>query len=410
MEMSSENTLLTRRKSGSGLNGFFMLMPVLGNIITGLVFFVSAKRMADSGAGSFMVASTMTCWAATYTLTAFTSGYLLNGRNAVRFLCFYLSILLISLLGLIFMPGLKAQYFWLMGTGAGIAGFYTSFQNVISLLSPKVVQGAAAVARSTAVYTFSWSFGLASGPLVTALVWGMFSPEDGWKYCYWITVGTVLILLLGTFLLKRAVDRSPSSSPCRNAATGNETPAENLPDLMRWVLCFEFGGYFAITMMRTYLPDFCTGQLSFTTFQQGLIMAAISYAQAFTGLLCFRAHKWGSRLPVPLAAALSGIAGMLIFAVTSSPVWYLAAAVMLGIFSGIFCYLATFHALVNTARTPRYVAGVETIVGVTSILCPQCAGLVSVQAGTAAPFFLGMTTIFAGAVCLAFGIVRTRKH
>ena len=41
----------------------FNLLPGLVNIISGLFMFISAKRMADSGANSFLVAATMAVWA-----------------------------------------------------------------------------------------------------------------------------------------------------------------------------------------------------------------------------------------------------------------------------------------------------------------------------------------------------------
>ena len=116
-----------------GLVVLFNLLPGLVNIITGLLMFISAKRMAESGANSFMIAATMTMWALFYALTAFGLGFVLTKRNAVRVLLAGQMVLLVSLLGLMLVPGVTAQYFWLAGTGIGTATFFTAFQAVVKL-------------------------------------------------------------------------------------------------------------------------------------------------------------------------------------------------------------------------------------------------------------------------------------
>ena len=87
----------------------FNLLPALVNIISGLFMFISAKRMADCGASSFMVAATMTVWAFFYAAAAFGLGYVLTKRNAVKILLCGQVILLISLFGLLLMPEATAQ-------------------------------------------------------------------------------------------------------------------------------------------------------------------------------------------------------------------------------------------------------------------------------------------------------------
>ena len=64
----------------------FNLLPGMVNIITGLFMFISAKRMADSGASSFMVGATMAVWAFFYASSAFILGRILTKRNAVKVL------------------------------------------------------------------------------------------------------------------------------------------------------------------------------------------------------------------------------------------------------------------------------------------------------------------------------------
>ena len=76
----------------------FYLMPGLVDMIIGVFFFVSAKRMANSGANSYMIALTMTIWAVFYAVTSYLMGYIQNRRNAVKLLYGSLAVLYLSLL------------------------------------------------------------------------------------------------------------------------------------------------------------------------------------------------------------------------------------------------------------------------------------------------------------------------
>lgn len=390
----------------------FNLLPGLVNIITGLFMFISAKRMADSGANSFQVAATMAVWALFYALTAFGLGRILTKRNAVNVLLAGQAILLISLFGLAMMPDVTAQYFWLPGTGIGTAAFFTSFQVVVKLFG-KEEYALESVVKNTAVYTLSWSFGIASGPMLTAFVWGLFSPETGWRYCYLITIGMVLLIMVCLVLMNRFVkQRLAELGETEEQAAEPEIPPEQkkLPDLIIATWSMGIFSGCVVAMMRTHIPDYCTKILCMDTFRQGVILALISYAQAFTGLACCKARRWQYRPWVPGAAAVCGIAAMLIFIRCTSWEAYLLAALLLGIFYGVFYFTFTFHALINPVKTARYAGGNETIVGLTSMLAPISGGILAMQTGSmVSPFRLSMGLLLAAMLSFAFFSVRAWK-
>ena len=387
----------------------FNLLPGLVNIITGLFMFISAKRMADSGANSFMVAATMAVWALFYALTSFFLGRILTKQNAVKVLLAGQTVLLIALLGLALMPSVTAQYFWLPGTGIGTAAFFTSFQVVVKLFG-KEEYALESVSKNVAVYTLSWSFGIASGPMLTAFVWGLFSPETGWRYCYIITIGMVLFImfclcLMNRFIKRRLIELGETEAHSPPPEIPKEQAA--LPDLIipAWTIGI-FSGC-VVAMMRTYLPDYCTKVLKMDTFTQGLVLALISYAQAFAGLACLRARRWQYGSWGFGLASLGGIAAMIIFACSSSSAAYLIAAVLLGIFYGVFYFMFTFHALINPVKTARYAAGNETIVGLTATFAPISGGVLAMQTGSVCfPFWLGAALMLAA--MLSFGILTIR--
>ena len=390
----------------------FNLLPCLVNIITGLFMFISAKRMADSGASSFMVAATMAVWAFFYASSAFILGRFLTKRNAVKVLLAGQGILLIALLGLALMPSVTAQYFWLPGTGIGTAAFFTSFQVVVKLFG-KEEYALESVSKNVAIYTLSWSFGIASGPMLTAFVWGLFSPEKGWRYCYFITIGMVLfitscLVLMNGFVKRRLAELGETDGQTLTPDIPEEQ--KELPDLIiaSWSMAI-FSGC-VVAMMRTHLPDYCTKVLHMETWKQGAVLALISYAQAFAGLACWKARRWQYRPVVLGVSVFGGVIAMLIFSFSANFHAYLLAAVLLGIFYGVFYFMSTFHALINPVKTARYAGGNETIVGFTAMLAPIAGGMLAMQSGEMRfPFWLGAVLMLLALVSFVFFSIRARK-
>ncbi len=368
----------------------FYLLPALMNITTGLLFFVSAKRTADSGASSYMVALTMVAWALFYATTSFLAGFVINKRNAMRFLMGSQLILLAALCGLAFAGSLHLQFLWLSCVGAGGAMFFTSFQSVIKILS-RAEYALDAMVKNSAVYTFSWSTGLALGPFIAAFVWGLFDATDGWRYCYFIAILLQLLVAAGVAVVAHSVRRRRLAEPeAGEAGEGQpEIPEEqrNLPDLMAAGWWLQGLGYIAVAMMRTYLPDYCTKELAMSTFHQGIVMSLVSFAQAFAGLACYSARRWPYRPWVIGAVSVAAAGAFLVFAFTGVWQLYALAAVMLGVFSGMMCFTATFHALVNPLKSARYVAVNEMLVGIGSVGAPMLGGLLASHCSVLAPFF-----------------------
>ena len=79
----------------------FYLLPGVLNIVTGLLFFITAKRMADAGVSSLAVTATLPMWALTYAVSSYIIGKYTTKRNAVKILFISQIILFVSLLGLL---------------------------------------------------------------------------------------------------------------------------------------------------------------------------------------------------------------------------------------------------------------------------------------------------------------------
>ena len=142
----------------------FYLLPGLLNVVIGMFFFITAKRLADAGASSLAVTATMPMWAFIYAVCSYAVGKIATRDNAVKILLISQFILLGAMVGMLVSPGLKLQYFWLLLSGIGTGLFFSPFQGVGKLFE-KVELSPETFARSSAIYTFSWSIGQGLGPL-----------------------------------------------------------------------------------------------------------------------------------------------------------------------------------------------------------------------------------------------------
>ena len=65
-----------------------------------------------------------------------------------------------------------------------------------------------------------------------------------------------------------------------------------------------FGGFLAIAVLRSYLPDFATKELHFPTSSQGIMLALVSIVQALVALCCCKAKRFPFK---PWAGLFTGV-------------------------------------------------------------------------------------------------------
>ncbi len=395
----------------------FYLLPCVMNIIMGLFFFITMRRLAISGADSFAISGTMAVWAFIYAIVSALLGVVQNKKNATRFILAGEGILILSMAGFLIFPGMDMQYVWLFGSGIGTAMFFAPFQVIVKMLDGNETEQGT-LPKTAAIYTFSWSFGFASGPFIAAMIWGLLSPETGWRTCYKINILLVLAVTCVVWFLHCFIRRKNKAGELaagqdrKTAASESELAREEkkkLPDLavLGWIVAGT--GFITIAMLRTQIPYRC-GLLEMSTAQQGIILAAVSYVQAFLALSLWKSRRWMYH-PFPIAlAALCGIAALLLFAFTESYPVYVFAGLLYGCYSGAFCFFFAYHALANPEKSHRYVAVNEVIVGSTSVFSPLAAGLIADAAeNSAVPFYIGAALIAIAMICQVSAMWRWRR-
>lgn len=387
------------------------------DMLIGVFMFVSARRMAMLGVNSLVVSATMIAWAFCYGVTSFVLSRKLTRKAAPAIMWLSLILCSICLLGLAFTSAIGLQFVLLLGMGVGTGLFFAPFQTMAVIFSQGGgVPTASEIAATTAKYTFSWSFGIAMGPFLSAFIWGLGDEAKGWQYCYFAAFAfSLLVLVLNVMLQMYAKQRYremgiTSEDHVQTAtALAEDRPLTGHKDIIVTAWLFQGIGYIAIAMMRTHIPDFATKTLQMSTFHQGIVMSAVSFAQAAMALACIRAHKWAHRPFIPVTISLLAACSFIFFAYSTDWRIYLICAIVLGAFSGTFCTLATYHGMINPGKSAMYLSVNETLVGVGSILAPLIGGALATCGLIRLPFAVCLAACVACAIIYYCG-TRNAKH
>jgi len=192
------------------LRFLIFLFPALVDVVIGTLIFITTVRLVNSGASAFTSTLPTVLWASGHSFFSFFVGKINNTHRAPMLITSGCGVMALGAILLIFFNDPSIQLYWALVIGLGSALFFCSFQ-VFMKASDKDVH--AGVARSTAIYGFAWSCGIASGPFIASFVWGSLYPENGWKYCYWISIAFVLCVAAATWPLKRYIENLHKTTP-----------------------------------------------------------------------------------------------------------------------------------------------------------------------------------------------------
>ncbi len=369
------------------------LFPAMMDIMLSAVMFVVAVRFSESGASALTVASTGAVWAVVYSLFAQISGRVVTPHNAAVMICSAALLAVFSAVGLIIFPTLNLQYFWIGIMGIATAFFFIPFMVFMKDMEKGRGDG---VARATALYTFAWSMGMASGPFIVGFIWGKLAPELGWKYCYMLNVIFGLIIAIGIWPIKKYIKNMDNKKP---VVLKIITDYSTMPDLAKMGWLAAIGCFIAIAVMRTLFP-YQASLLDIPKVHQGGILALASFSQAFTGLFLINSRYWMYRA-IPVAAiGICGVTGMLLFSFGSVPITFYIGSLVFGIYTGTFSFYLVFHSLVHPEKSAKYLSVNETIVGVTGMFSPVIAGVLANVVNVRLPYLI------CGALVLVIVIIK----
>ncbi len=172
---------------------FIYLFPVIINYILGGVFFISAQRFSESGAGAVLITGTMAMWALVYSFVSLLIGRVVNEKNAPGIIISGAVVLTLVSLAFVSLPRLGLVYLWVALTGVGSALYCTPFQVFMKSFERRGSSGG--IVYATAMYTAAWSAGMAIGPFIFALL--------PWRLAFYLNAALSACLVLGVLLVHK---------------------------------------------------------------------------------------------------------------------------------------------------------------------------------------------------------------
>lgn len=361
------------------------LFPILVNFVCGGVFFITALRCSQASAPGWVVGATLSTWSLVYSVVSFIAGKVTTVKNSVMLISAGGLMITAASVGFLLFPGVYSQFIWIALTGVAAATYCTSFQVFAKSIEQNQNTG---VVRATALYTASWSLGMATGPFVFGLL-----PVN---LSFVINAVLGLVIAGGIVAVSKTVQRRENTADEQGSCLPE---TGGMPDCV-WVGWIIGGvGTIAIFVIRCLVP-YRAHLLEFSRAEAGIILAVVSFVQAFTALALINVKTMMYKaLPVVLAG-LCGISSLLIFGFGSGKIFFAIAAVLFGIYSGYFYFMFVYHSLISPVNSTRYVAINEIIVGIMGTVGPFAGGLLTTPStsGTAFPVMAvlcGLSIIFA---------------
>jgi MFS family permease len=377
-------------------------VPIAINFINGGIFFISALRFAQAECSGVVTGSAFALWGIVYCGLSLLVGRKVTQENTLRFIFSGGGVLAVTVI-MLSICGVYEQFIWLCTGGAGSALFCTPFQ----LFAKSLETGgkkSGGLRQAVGFYTFSWSFGFASG----SLAFSCFSIRAGYNIC--LALALTVLACVGLIALFRPKNNNiVQEEESVAAAVSPEVEARfSKLALMGWII----GGIgtVAVCQVRAMWPKLGE-ELMLPRSHIALVLATVSYAQAFVGLLLCCSKTWLYRkLPI-IGFALVGIAGMMIL-VYGQDLWlFYIAAVLYGLYSGSCYFTLTHHSLAHPVRSGYYVSGNEAVVGTICMIAPVVGGLlVDCFHFTGAAFIFSALTALAGMIYQVLFLQRFNKE
>ncbi|MBO5202068.1 MAG: MFS transporter [Lentisphaeria bacterium] len=365
-------------------------LTVSFNLVIGSTLIIVPLRLKEAGAGIFAITGTLSIWAVVCAVCAWLVGRILTEQNARRLVQTGTALYFLCFLGLLLVPGVQMQYFWLLLLGIATAVYCAPFQVFLKTLENGKQAG---LVRASALYSASWSFGMAVGPFLFSM---LSAGADGmaWQLAYGINA----VLMIPIFFLPVLAEKLAVHSN-RTSTTEPTAPTDDFsskPDLALWGWLLTVAAFAAVATTKSLLPE-QGPDAHYSETQVSLMVSLIYFAHSFTSLCLIRSKEWMYRASGVTAGTVCGIAGLLLFVFGFGNVYSLyAGSILIGIFSGVVGFCLVFYSLAHPEKAGKYVAVNEITVGTTNTLSPLLigGGLVWLTGWNGAPY-LALTVLAA---------------
>ena len=401
------------------LRFFFYLAPALVDMIVGAAFFMNPVRATILGSSYTIVGTLVMIQACAYMIVSFTIARFVSPRNASLFMIISsISLLAATSYGL-FINSLTELFISAISIGLA-SGFFFS-PALVFMKTIDTAEKGRTLQRSGGLFVFSWSMGIASGPLLCGFLMRMSTSEGtggekiiNWLYPHLMEGGISILLIAITVWMHFSTKDLTSSLPVSVKAP--ETPKispvrqrPTVPDLawLGWIM--GFAGATSIGTFRNVFVSAAT-RLDMPENLVGLISALLSFVQGISALCLSLTGPWMYSGLAMLGLGLTGTGGLLSFAIPGlmewhgSVIWFFIGAIAFGLYNGSVYLYASFHALAHPQNAARNASFNEGIVNAGNMTGPLIGGLLAENFGFGVPF------AFVAALVLVLGIIQFFLH
>lgn len=359
------------------------LLTICFNLVIGSTLIIVPLRLEAAGAGIFMITGTLSVWAVVCAAFAWIIGRFLTEQNARKLVQTGAALYLICFAGLLLLPGVYMQFLWLLLLGIATAVYCAPYQVFLKTLENGKPAG---LVRASALYSASWSFGMAVGPFLFSML-SAGNDNTAWQTAYLIDAALMIPLFFLPVLVEHLAKRSAKMIP-PETPPGQAEDYSGRPDLARWGWFLTVSAFAAVAVTKILLPK-QGPETGYTAMQVGLMVSLIYFGHSFTSLCLIRSKNWMYKPAGVILGTICGTAGLLIFTFCFETAWLIyPASVLVGIYSGVVGFCLVFYSLAHPEKAGRYVAGNEITVGTTNTLSPLLigGGLVWLTGWNGAPY------------------------
>ena len=262
----------------------------------------------------------------------------------------------ISILCLLYLPNEMALlYSFLFGSNTTV--FFVCFQSLLDSVSKDLP-----IRISSGLFIFSWTLGLAVGPIVTGFIYKL-NPNIGF-----VIVIAMSILIFVFFYMSRHLHFKSKRHKW-------EEPFMRAPRYkvyIGWLIIFV--GAAVLHTLRFMFLDYGIKQVGLSESTAGILVGSLSGFMAVGALISAFYLRFLETKRVFTVVGLLTPAALTLILVTSNFWLFLLAFMFLGFVSGFGYFFGLYYALADQENASNNVAVNETLTGIAALIVPFIVG------------------------------------
>ena len=174
-----------------------------------------------------------------------------------------------------------------------------------------------------------------------------------------------------------------------------------------WVA--NFASFFVIASARYQFPKLAR-ELNFSSHTIGLIIGCIGFA-LFSGFFILRkSDRWHSKTFYLVGSHALAVAGLLLIYVSSKPLLFGFALILVGLSASVTCYSSQFYVVQFMKKKGKGTGLHESIVGAGALSGPILGGVTAQFAGLRAPYLLCLVVLLVAVIVEIILLKRVDTH